>query len=463
MDEERKSVRFDIEKEVDIKYTYSRSEYESESESDEQEVLAMLSNRDTEWSPSAQKIGQRFTGEESKDDPEDKIDGCIKKSLSSERIEASKTQNGKIVGKRFVVRNVPENELRKKFAPQNASEKEHRMQMTRDSLSGESLSRESSLDYTFTNKFNKIKNIDLVSKSETDYSDSELRRKNKLRVEFPRNEQTDDDETSDFSKINQETRDISRKEANEATKQQDQSKKLEETKAKLSQEHEKDIEALRKEYKDKLEQMKKELEENFAEQKKQLEKNLSDKLEDMRRKMVEKVFFYFIFDDFNLITYIYVYFFIRFYQFLSFVKEEREIQKLIAEMDEAKLENLRKVKAELEVCYEKERQEILANLKTELDERKGELLELRNQEMGKLENEHERDLDEEKLAKLSEIKLSKQHQARIKTMKKELDKEFDELRKQLRAQQRENITKITEEHESRLVEILRDFRVNVST
>lgn len=291
VDEERKSVRFDIEKEVDIKYTYSRSEYESESESDEQEVLAMLSNRDTEWSPSAQKIGQRFTGEESKNDPEDKIDGCIKKSLSSERIEASKAQNGKIVGKRFVVRNVPENELRKKFAPQNASEKEHRMQMTRDSLSGESLSRESSLDYTFTNKFNKIKNIDLVSKSETDYSDSELRRKNKLRVEFPRNEQTDDDETSDFSKINQETRDISRKEANEATKQQDQSKKLEETKAKLSQEHEKDIEALRKEYKDKLEQMKKELEENFAEQKKQIEKNLSDKLEDMRRKMVEKVFF----------------------------------------------------------------------------------------------------------------------------------------------------------------------------
>lgn len=127
------------------------------------------------------------------------------------------------------------------------------------------------------------------------------------------------------------------------------------------------------------------------------------------------------------------------------------------------MENLRKVKAELEVCYEKERQEILANLKTELDERKGELLELRNQEMGKLENEHERDLDEEKLAKLSEIKLSKQHQARIKTMKKELDKEFDELRKQLRAQQRENITKITEEHENRLVEILRDFRVNVST
>lgn len=132
-------------------------------------------------------------------------------------------------------------------------------------------------------------------------------------------------------------------------------------------------------------------------------------------------------------------------------------------MDEAKLENLRKVKAELEVCYEKERQEILANLKTELDERKGELLELRNQEIGKLENEHERDLDEEKLAKLNEIKLTKQHSARIKALQKELDKKFDELRSQVREQQRENISKITEEHEQRLVEIVRDFRINVST
>lgn len=132
-------------------------------------------------------------------------------------------------------------------------------------------------------------------------------------------------------------------------------------------------------------------------------------------------------------------------------------------MDEAKLENLRKVKAELEVCYEKERQEILANLKTELDERKGELLELRNQEIGKLENEHERDLDEEKLAKLNEIKLTKQHSARIKAMKAELDQKFDELRSQVREQQRENISKITEEHEQRLVEIVRDFRINVST
>ncbi|XP_071860458.1 centrosomal protein 164 isoform X5 [Bombus fervidus] len=481
VDEERKSVRFDIEKELDIRFTYSRSEDDSESEPEEQEVqmLAMFSNRDTDWIPSSQKtICQRFN-EETKEESEDKIDEGIRKSSSLEKIEGSK-KNGKVVGKRFVVRNVSENEHRKRFVPQNVSDKEHRMQMTRDSLSGESLSRESSLDYTYTNKFNKIKNIDLVSKSETtDYSDSETRRKNRSKVDFLRNEQTDDDDTSDVPRVYREL-DLVEKQRNEvAGKQeqgrnsksetdysdidarrrnkskvdfsrneqtddddtsdfpkfyrdaggkQEQDKNLEETKIRLSQEHEKDIEALQKQYKDKLEQTKKELEENFLEQKKQLEKNMNDKLEESRRKMVEK--------------------------------EEREIQKLIAEMDEAKLENLRKVKAELEVCYEKERQEILANLKTELDERKGELLELRNQEIGKLENEHERDLDEEKLAKLSEIKLTKQHSARIKAMKKELDKNFDELRSQVREQQRENISKITEEHEQRLVEIVRDFRIN---
>ncbi|XP_076477344.1 centrosomal protein 164 isoform X2 [Bombus vancouverensis nearcticus] len=421
VDEERKSVRFDIEKELDIRFTYSRSEDHSESESEEQEaqMLAMFSNRDTDWIPSSQKTNCQRFNEETKGDSEDKIRKSIRKSSSLEKIKGSK-KDGKVVGKRFVVRNVSENEHRKRFIPQNVSDKEHRMQMTRDSLSGESLSRESSLDYTYTNKFNKIKNrnIDLVSKSETtDYSDSEARRKYKSKVDFSRNEQTDDDDTSDFPKLYR-----------DAGGKQEQDKNLEETKIRLSQEHEKDIEALQKEYKDKLEQTKKELEENFMAQKKQLEKNMTDKLEESRRKMVEK--------------------------------EEREIQKLIAEMDEAKLENLRKVKAELEICYEKERQEILANLKTELDERKGELLELRNQEIGKLENEHERDLDEEKLAKLNEIKLTKQHSERIKALQTELDKKFDELRSQIREQQRENISKITEEHEQHLVKIVRDFRIN---
>lgn len=146
-----------------------------------------------------------------------------------------------------------------------------------------------------------------------------------------------------------------------------------------------------------------------------------------------------------------------------FLQEDQEIQALISEMDEARMENLKKVRAELEVCYEKERQEILSNLKTELDDRKRELLELRNQEMGKLENEHERDLSEEKIAKLNEYELKKQHTERIETLKKELEKEFEDIRNKLRMQQREKITKFTEDHEQCLAEILRDFRMDVST
>ncbi|CAL7939829.1 unnamed protein product [Xylocopa violacea] len=428
VDEERKSVRFDIEKEVDIKFTYSRSDDDSESDPEDQnlQMLPMHPNKES-WVLSSQKSNSQSFTDDCKEDFEDKPDEGVKKSSSSEKIEAS-TKNGKIVGKRFVVQNVPETEHRKKFTLQNVSEKEHRIQMARDSLSRDSLSRESSLDYTYTNKFNKIKNIDLVSKSETDCSDSEVRRKSRSRVDFSRNEQTDDDDTSDFSRINHDF-ELSRKGRNEgAAGRQEQSKNLEEAKVKFSQEYQREVEVLKKGYEDKLEQTKKELEENFVEQRKMLERNFTDRLDEMRRELAEK--------------------------------EEREIQKLIVEMDEAKLENLRKVKAELEVCYEKERQEILANLKKELDERKRELLELRNQEMGKLENDHERDLGEEKLVKLSEIELTKQHSERVEAMRKELDKEFEELRSQLRAEQKEKIAKITEEHEKRLVEILRDFRIN---
>lgn len=146
-----------------------------------------------------------------------------------------------------------------------------------------------------------------------------------------------------------------------------------------------------------------------------------------------------------------------------FFQEEQEIQKLIAGMDESRAENLKKVREELEVCYEKERLEILNSLKTELNERKRELLELRNQEMEKLENEHERDLGEEKLAKLNEFELNKQQSERIEALKKELDKKFDDVRTELRMQQREKITKLTEEHDKCLAEILRDFRIDVST
>ncbi|CAK9827686.1 Centrosomal protein of 164 kDa [Anthophora retusa] len=428
VDEERKSVRFDIEKEVDIKFTYSGSEDDWESESEEQNVqmTAVITTKEVAWAQVSQKTTNQSFNDETKVEVESKPEEDIKKSISLEKVEPLK-KNAKIVGKRFIVQNVPENEHRPRFVLQNVSEKEHRLQMARDSLSKESLSRESSPDFTSTSKFNKIKNIDLVSKSETDCTDSEVRRKNRPKVEFEKDEQTDDDDTSHSSRVNQKY-EMSRKKRYESTAKQEQSKKLDETKTRLSLEHHKDIDALQKEFEDKLGQTKKDLEENFTEQKKQLEKNLCDKLEELKREMAEK--------------------------------EEREIQKLIAEMNEARIKNRKKVKAELEVCYEKEGQEILANLKTELDERRRELLELRNQEIGKLEDEHERDLGEEKRAKLTEIELTKQHSEKLEAMKKELEKEYEDLRTQLRLQQREKIARITDDHERRLTELLRDFRMN---
>lgn len=443
MDEERKSVRFDIEKEVDIKFTYSGSEDDWDSESEEQNVRisAVVSYKATGSILSSQRSSSQSFDEENKEDSESKLDEDTRKSSSSET-----PKNSKVVGKRFVVQNVTENE--------------HRTQMAKENLRRDSLSRESSLDYVPSNKFTKIKNIDLVSRSETDCSvvkssDSEDIRKSKPKtvkpkksaIRFSKDRQTDDDDTSDLSRVNQDLEQSRRERLKE-----EHSKNLDETRTGLSKDHQRDIEMLKKEFEDKLEQTKKELEENFVEQKQQLQKNLGERLEELKREMAEKVLFC-----------IKVALKILMINFLIAFKEEQEIQKLIAEMDKARLENLKKVKAELEVCYEKERQEILANLKTELDERRKELLELRNQEMGRLENEHERDLGEEKLAKLNEFELTKQHSEKIEALKKELEKEFDDLRTELRIQQREKITKITEDHEKCLAEILRDFRIDVST
>ncbi|XP_017887826.1 paramyosin isoform X2 [Ceratina calcarata] len=410
VDEERKSVRFDIEKDADIKFTYSRSEDESDSDPEDQDsqMLALLSNKDINWS-SLQKTNSQ-SPDEANEDAEDKVEE-MKYNVESKK-------NGKIVGKRFVVQNVSENEHRKKFGVQAVSEKEHRLQMSRDILSRDSLSRDSSLDYTYTNKFNKIKNIDLVSKSETDYSDSE-RRKNKSK-DFSRTEQTDDDDTSDISRINPEF-ELSRRERNEIAGRLEQYKNLEETKIRLDEQYEKDVEMLKKEYEEKLERTRKELEEKFLEQKKLMDENVEDRMKDLTRELVEKAF--------------------------------------VTRMDDANSENLRKMKTELEISYEKEKQEMLENMKTELDEKKRELLELRIKEMGKLEDEHERDLSDEKHAKLNRIELSKLHSENIEALKKEFDDELEELRAQLQVQQKEKIAEITEEHEKHLCEILRDFKI----
>ncbi|XP_011876323.1 PREDICTED: centrosomal protein of 164 kDa-like isoform X2 [Vollenhovia emeryi] len=427
LDEERKSVRFDLEKEFNINFTYSESEdeWDSESEDKNPRTSAVISDKLTStilssWKSTSQNVDDNddddkndyFTEKE-----QDKMDSEIsRENFSVDKIE-SVSKNAKIVGKRFLVQNVSENE--------------HRSQMTKNTLE-----RDNSFDFLPNKLGEKVKNIDIVSKSETDCStakssDSDEIRKTKL-IEKAKhatnrlsNRQFEDDESSDhMSRFNQ----------NYAQKERfvrpklEYSPSIDDTKVKMNKEHEEEIEAFGIELDIKLQEKKKELEENFRQQKILIQQFLDQKLEEMKQEMAQK--------------------------------EEQEVQILISEMDQARMENLKKVRTELEVCYEKERQEILANLKTELDERKRELLELRSQEMGKLENEHERDLGEEKLAKLNEYELRKQHTERLEVFKKELEKEFEDVRNELRVQQREKITKFTEDHEQCLAEILRDFRMD---
>ena len=424
-EEERKSVRFDLEKEPDIKFTYSGSDEDWESESEEQNVrISAIANikkvtsvfsvqsqisdlaNDSQSNPPLRDIF--FHPTLPKLNPLERMDKFLKKS--------------KVVGKRFVVENVDESE--------------HLTQVAKDKMND--------IDDDFSpRKFSNVRNIDLVSRSETDSSIAsrsslldEIRRSKELMLEsmklsdqkLENNKQREKENVYNLMKLKHDLEAVKRDRESNTSSSPDESKNL--SKSILNKEHEEAIEALKAEFESKLEANKKELEENFREQKLALEKSLQEKLEKLRKEMTDK--------------------------------EEQEIKKLVNEMDEMRDENLKKMKSELEACYEKERQEILANLKTELDQRKHELLEIRNQEMEKLEIDHEKSLDDEKNAKLKEQEITKQHSERLETLKNELDKEFDDLKTELRLQQREKITKITEEHEKCLAEILRDFRTDVS-
>ncbi|XP_051169688.1 centrosomal protein of 164 kDa isoform X3 [Leptopilina boulardi] len=417
MEEERKSVRFDLEKEPDIKFTYSDSDEDWESESEEENVkisaianikkgasIFSLQNQNLDLpDESSNNQGSRdlfFNSTLPKLSPLERMDKFLKKST--------------IVGKRFVVENVSENE--------------HFNQISRDRLN--------EIDDDFSpRRFSNVRNIDIVSKSETDSSIAsksslldEIRKSKELMLESMRlSEQklkNDREKNEDYNFLKLKHNIII--ESTKDSSSNDETKNL--VKQNLTKEHDESIGELKIEYQEKLENCKKELEENFHRQRHEFERNLEEKLEKLRREME--------------------------------VKEEQEIQKLVNKMDETRNENLKKVKNELEVCYEKERQEILTNLKIELDQRKHELLELRNQEMEKLENDHEKYLDDEKNAKIKEQKITKQHTEKLDTLKKDFDKEFDDLKTELRLQQREKITKINEDHEKCLAEILRDFRTD---
>lgn len=425
MDEERKSVRFDLERDLeDIKFMYSGSEDDdwdsvSEVKSVQADDIQELQDK-TEILFNPQEFDQIKNHQNEPSVPELKvnslIDGWTDKSL---------LQTPKIIGNRFLV--------------QNVSETEHSNQLYREDSND--------TDYMPTNKFVNIKNIDLFSKSDTDSTprtsgrdDSrssnleEIRRSKEMMLaammmtdERIKNDKQREKEhvyhmmklKSDLDAVDHEQR------CRKSRRSLD-----DDVKSVLHKKHDREIVILKRDLEAKLERTRKELEANFSEQRIAMKTDSQMRLDELRRQLAQQ--------------------------------EDEQVQKLISEMDDARRDNLEKVRSELEVCYEKERQDILEKLKAELDDRKRELLELRNREIEVLENEYEKSLDEDKALKLAERGISQGYSDKIEEIKKKLEKEFDDLRNELRSQQREKVTKITEDHEKCLAEILRDFRVEVS-
>lgn len=288
LDEERKSVRFDLEKEINFNFTYSESEedWESESEDKNPQISAVVSNKVTgsilsSYKPTLQGYNEDDNKNDNNSDEKDwdKVESEIdKQHLPIEKIE-SMSKNARIVGKRFLVQNVSENE--------------HRNQMTRDSLE-----RDNSLDYLSNKLSEKVKNIDLVSKSETDCStakssDSDEIRRTRSIIEKAKhvtnrlsNWQLEDDESSDVSRVGQ---NYVQKERFVRPKLE-YSRSIDDIKMKMNKEYDKEIEAFKLELEVKLQEKKKELEENFAQQKFLMQQFFDQRLEEVKKEMVQKVF-----------------------------------------------------------------------------------------------------------------------------------------------------------------------------
>lgn len=286
LDEERKSVRFDLEKEFNINFTYSESEddWDSESEDKNPRISAVISDKITgtilsPWKSTSQSVEDNDDKNDySTEKEQDKTDSEINRQhLSVDKIE-SMSKNAKIVGKRFFVQNVSENE--------------HRSQMTKNTLE-----RDNSFDHLPNKLGEKVKNIDIVSKSETDCStakssDSDEIRKTKLILERTKhatnrlsNQQLEDDESFDMSRFNQ---NYTQKERFVRPKLE-YSRSIDDMKVKMNREHEEEIKAFRIKLDIKLQEKKKELEENFAHQKILIQQFLDQRLEEMKQEMAQKV------------------------------------------------------------------------------------------------------------------------------------------------------------------------------
>lgn len=397
---------------------------------------------------SAEKFHDTDSEDEHNDDDDDKIEGKAKNrpstiSLAESRAEAYKslkemlnrqstdsssssffinklndatTKKSTVVNKRFVVKNI--------------TEKEHLLQQQHNNES-RSLDTDEECSKTTGRLFENVKNIDLVSKS----SDSERNStksctsadsKSSFMYELKKNKEImlENMRKSDARslKSSEDEMDENRTDtwSNKVLKSLEILKTM---KNDVIEEHQQELKLYKAELDAKLEETKKHFEEKFNDQKLSLEADMQDKLNRLRKEMEEK--------------------------------EEDEMQKLVANMEEVRVEKLKKVKNELEACYEKERLEMLDSLKGELERNKRDFLELRSQEMSKLETEQ---LNDEKI---SESELTRQNSERIESLKRELDKEFNNFRADLRLQQREKIMKIKENHEQCLADVLRDFKTDV--
>ncbi|XP_015109500.1 restin homolog isoform X2 [Diachasma alloeum] len=410
-EEERKSVRFDLEKGLeDMKFMYSGSEdndWDSDSMGKQSSFTALKKNF------SLQNLQLESSGV-----PHINANKLQKNSLIEENTASNSNARAKIVGRRFLV--------------QNVSEVEHMNQLLAEDIHD---------DHLTINKFTKVKNIDLIPKTDSCSAERTCRQESNLNnrtismksgetllstveASLEPNKQDNQYEEDEIPNVTR------RDGLSNGTSQilQEKGGKINDVINQMWAEQEAEINKMRKVFEEQLENRRRELEIHFNDEQKSMERELENRLAQIKRQLAEK--------------------------------EKDEIQRLISEMDDIRTENLKKMRSELEMCYEKERQDILENIKAELDERKKELLELRNRELQVLENEFEHTLDDDRSMKIAEHELSQQYNRKIEVMKKELEKEFSDLKNTLRSQQREKVAKITEDHEKCLADILRDFRVD---
>lgn len=446
-----------MEKEVDIKFTYSGSEDEWDTESEEANIgiSATITNKTTNDSILQRQPSMNFDSDDIAPDSTQKIStNDVKSTLDNDSAldpgkNSDQPNSFEDSKEKPIVKVIPKEQkvVARRFLVENVSESEHLSQ--RSSKEKSSSDTDGGGDYVPT-KFDNVKNIDLLSKSENEStttvksSDSrssildEIRRSKEMMLETMKkcdiramNEsQKKREDTYNLMKIKHDLE--SARSEREKTRMRSQSaqRNFEAEKSSVRREREKEIQDMKDEFQIRYEDTKTEFEAMFIEEKRYLEESLKERLAELREKMSER--------------------------------EKNEIRNLVAEMDKTRVEELNKLRSELEACYEKEKQEILENLKIELERKKLELLEHRNQEIEKLQNDYKKSLEEEKVLKIAELDFGKKHADKIEALRVKLEKEFEEAVTDLRIQQREKISKVTEDHEISLAEILRDFRTDVS-